>query len=116
MTNQERLLMEIKGITLTTDEIAVYLQENGLDPNTQYDASNKATTRMIYETALSILESIANQPQLMKNYTSDDQTVSQFHENLTARIDQLEDKIRKMKIEEDKAANQNGSFFMLFNQ
>lgn len=116
MTNQERLNMEIKGITLTPDEINVYLAENGLNPNDTYNPTDKAQTRMIYETALSILESIANQPQLMKNYTSDDQTVSQFHENLMARIDQLENKIRKMKIEESKAANSNGSFFMLFNQ
>ncbi|MDN4094183.1 hypothetical protein QYF48_15330 [Brevibacillus agri] len=116
MTNQERLQMEIKGITLTPDEINVYLAENGLNSTDTYNANDKARTRKIYETALSILESIANQPHLMKNYTSDDQTVSQFHENLMARIDQLENKIRKMKIDEDKAANQNGSFFMLFNQ
>lgn len=116
MTNQERLNMEIKGITLTPDEISVYLSENGLNPTESYNATDKAQTRKVYETALSILESIANQPQLMKNYTSDDQTVSQFHENLLARIDQLENKIRKMKSEESKAANTNGSFFMLFNQ
>ncbi len=116
MTNQERLNMEIKGINLTTDELSVYLAENGLNANDTYNATDKATTRRIYETALAILESIANQPQLMKNYTSDDQSVSQFHENIIARIDQLENKIRKMKIDEDKAANSNGSFFMLFNQ
>ncbi|MED4567957.1 hypothetical protein P9302_00435 [Brevibacillus agri] len=116
MTNQKRLNMEIKGITLTPDEIAVYLQENGLNVNDTYNATDKAQTRKIYETALSILESIANQPALMKNYSQDDQTVSQFHENLMARIDQLDNKINKLKREEDKAANQNGSFFMLFNQ
>lgn len=116
MTNQERLNMEIKGITLSTDEITVYLQETSLNSNDTYNATDKATTRKIYETALSILESIGNQPQLMKNYTQDDQTVSQFHENLMARIDQLENKIRKMKIDESKAANTNGSFFMLFDR
>ncbi|MFD2370635.1 hypothetical protein ACFSO0_11915 [Brevibacillus sp. GCM10020057] len=116
MTNQERLNIEIKGITLTTDELSVYLAENGLNANDTYNTTDKAQTRKIYEAALSILESIANQPQLMKNYTSDDQTVSQLHENLMARIDQLENKIRKMKIEESKAANTNGSFFMLFDR
>jgi hypothetical protein len=116
MTNQERLNMEIKSIALTPDEISVYLAENGLNPTDTYNSSDKAHTRMIYETALSILESIANQPALMKNYTSDDQTVSQFHENLMARIDQLENKIHKMKIEESKAASQNGCFFMLFDR
>lgn len=116
MTNQERLNMEIKGITLTPDESSVYLSENGLNASETYNATDKATTIKIYETALAILESIANQPQLMKNYTSDDQTVSQFHENLMARIDQLESKIRKMKSDESKAANSNGSFFMLFDR
>lgn len=110
MTNQERLLMETKSITLTPDEMSVYLSENGLNATESYNATDKAQTRKVYETALSILESIANQPHLMKNYTSDDQTVSQFHENLLARIDQLENKIRKMKSEESKAANTNGSF------
>lgn len=116
MTNQERLQMEIKGITLSPNEISIYLVENGLDSSATYNPTEKAQTRKIYETALSILESIANQPQLMKNYKEDDITVSQFHENLMARIDQLENKVRKMKIEESKAANTNGSFFMLFNQ
>lgn len=116
MTNQSRLEMEIKGITLTPEEIDVYLGESGLQPLAEYEPTNKSQTRKIYETALSILESIANQPQLMKNYTTDDQTISQFHENLMARIDQLESKIRKMKSDESKAANTNGSFFMLFNQ
>jgi hypothetical protein len=116
MTIRERLLMETKGIMLSDAEINVYLSENGLNASDTYNASDKAQTRMIYETTLSILESIANQPHLMKNYTSDDQTVSQFHENLLARIDQLENKIRKMKIDESKAASPNGSFFILFDR
>lgn len=116
MLISERLLMEIKGISLSDAEISVYLAENGLNANDTYNPIDKTNTIKIYETALSILESIANQPALMKNYTQDDQTVSQFHENLMARIDQLDNKINKLKREEDKAANQNGSFFMLFNQ
>jgi hypothetical protein len=116
MTNQERLFMEIKGISLSEAEISIYLAENGLNSNDIYNPTNTSHTRKIYETALAILESIANQPQLMKNYTTDDQTVSQFHENLMARIDQLENKIRKMKIDESKAASQNGCFFMLFDR
>ncbi|WP_431809147.1 hypothetical protein [Brevibacillus agri] len=116
MTNQERLLMETKGIMLTTDEINVYLAENGLNANDIYNPSDKAQTRKIYETALSILESIANSPSSLKDYKHDDMTVSQFGENLMARIDQLENKIHKLKIEESKAANVSGSFFMLFDR
>jgi hypothetical protein len=116
MTNNERLQMEIKSISLTTDEVSVYLAENGLNANDTYDPSDKAQTRKIYETALSILESIANQPQLMKDYKEEEMSVANFHDNLMARIDQLENKIRKMKIEESKAASSNGSFFMLFDR
>lgn len=116
MDNKARLELEIKGIILTSEEINVYLAESELNAADTYNPSDKTQTRKIYETSLSILESIANQPHLMKNYTQDDQTVSQFHENLMTRIDQLESKIRKMKSDESKAANTNGSFFMLFNQ
>ena len=49
----------------------------------------------ILKSALSILESVANQPALMKDYKQDDISISQFHENLQNRIDQLEIKIRR---------------------
>lgn len=111
MTNLQRLLLEIKGIELDQNEIAVYLAENGLNPHDEYipSATNK---RNIYKTALSILESIANNPSLMKTYKLDDMTITDFHENLLARIDQLERKIRSMKTDEQE---QQGNVFMLFN-
>lgn len=116
MTNLERLQLETKGVTLSADEMSIYLAENELNATDAYNPTDKAQTRKIYETSLGILESIANNPTLMRTMTYDDMTVSNFHEQLMARIDQLENKIRKMKIDEDKAANINGSFFMLFNQ
>lgn len=112
MTNLQRLMLEIKGIDLDQNELAVYLAENGLNPHDEYIPSSATNKRNIYKTALSILESIANNVQLMKNYKHDDMTVTDFHENLLNRIDQLERKIRSMKTDEE---NQTGNVFMLFN-
>jgi len=112
MTNLQRLLLEIKGIELDQNELTVYLQENALNPHHEYNPSSATAKRNIYKTALSILESIANNPKLMKAYKMDDMTVSDFHENLMNRIDQLERKIRSMKTDEE---NQQGNVFMLFN-
>lgn len=113
MTNLERLKLETKGITLTPDELTVYLAEEGItDPNTEYDATSSTAKRKIYAAALSILNSVANNISLMKNYKEDDISISDFAESLSLRIDQLERKIRSMIINQsDNASNT----FMLFN-
>ena len=113
MTNNERLLMEIKGIELTTAEIDIYLAENNLNATAEYIPSSSTNKRNILKTALSILESVANQPALMKNYKQDDISVSQFHENLMSRIESLEIKIRQ--IPDDANTYQDGAqFFCMF--
>ncbi len=115
MTNSERLQMETKGITLTPSELDIYLLENGLDSNTDYDPTSNTNKRNILKTALSILESIANQPALMKSYKQDDISVNQFHENLMARIDQLERKIREIPNDE-KTYEDGANFFYMFSE
>jgi hypothetical protein len=72
MTNLKRLQMEIKDINLIDDEKIVYLMENDLAHNAEYNPQSNTNKRNIYKTALSILESIANQPGQMKNYKKDD--------------------------------------------
>lgn len=72
MTNLKRLQMEIKDINLIDDEKIVYLMENDLANNAEYNPQSNTNKRNIYKTALSILESIANQPGQMKNYKKDD--------------------------------------------
>lgn len=111
MTNLQRLLLEIKSINLQQEELSIYLQENGLQPHDEYQANSLSAKRNIYRTALSILESIANNPSTMKNYKMDDTTVSDFADNIQNRIDQLERKIRTMPLDEQSDSN----FFMLFN-
>ncbi|ABO48920.1 conserved hypothetical protein [Desulforamulus reducens MI-1] len=114
MTNIERLNLEIKGIDLTIDELSIYLQEQNLESNIEYNPTSNTNKRNILKTALAILESIANQPQLMKSYKQDDITVSQFHENLQSRIDQLERKIREIPNDE-KVYEDGASFFYMFS-
>lgn len=113
MTNLERLKIEIKGIDYTDDELSIYLQENDLNPNDIYDPNNKINHRNILKTALAILESVANNPQLMKEYKTDDMTITQFSENLQNRIDALERKIRQISIN-DTLDSTGASFTYLF--
>lgn len=112
MTNLERLQMEIKDIVLTEDEQEVYLQENSLSPDGEYNPQSIINKRNILKTALSILESIANNPTTMKNYKKDDITISKFSENIQNRIEQLERKIRQMSINDEMS---DSNYFMLFN-
>jgi|LSQX01.1.fsa_nt_gb fructoselysine-6-P-deglycase FrlB-like protein len=111
LNNLERLKMEIRDINLTEEEQSIYLQENALNPTIEYSPESVTNKRNILKTALSILESIANNPATMKNYKKDDITVSQFAENIQSRIDQLERKIRQMSIN-DEAGESN--YFMMF--
>jgi hypothetical protein len=111
MTNLQRLELETKGIELAQIESEVYLQENSLTPTDEYNPQSNTNKRNILKTALSILESIANNPSTMKNYKQDDVTISEFAENLQSRIDQLERKIRQMSINDEVAES---NYFMLF--
>ncbi|MFB5088619.1 hypothetical protein PGC35_15665 [Psychrobacillus sp. PGGUH221] len=110
MNNIQRLQMETKGIELDQQELIIYLQENGLKPHDEYNATSQDNKKAIYQTALSVLESVANNPSLMKTIRLDDMTVSQFHENLTQRIDQLYKTIRQMKTDQ----SSNSDIFMLY--
>lgn len=110
MDNIERLQMEIGGIELPYEELIVYLEEEGINGYATYNASSKANKKAIYATALSILNSIANQPHLIKNYRQDDMTIDSFAKYLQSRIDQLEKTIRQMPNEDSAPSN----FFNLF--
>lgn len=110
MNNIERLKMEISGIELPTEELLVYLEEENLNGYADYIASSKTNKKAIYSSALAILNSIANQPHLIKNYRQDDMTIDSFAKYLQSRIDQLEKTIRQMPNEDSAPSN----FFNLF--
>lgn len=112
MTNLQRLLLECQGIELSQEEASIYLQENNLNHFDEYVPTSNTNKRAILKTALSVLESIANNPTLMRSYKSDDMTISDFATNLQNRIDQLDRKIRQLPTSE----YADSSFFMLFSK
>lgn len=114
MTNLERLKMEIDGINYTDDMLSVYLKENELNATDTYNPESKTNKKNILKTALSILESIANNPNLMKSIKLEDMTISQFSENLQCRIDALDRKIRM--IPDDNGYNDGASFIYMFKE
>lgn len=106
MTNLERLQMEIQGTdTLTADQLAVYLAENSLLGTDEYIPNSNTNKKNILKTALSILESIANNPTLMREVKNDDMTISQFSENLQNRIDSMDRKIRLIPNDDDQLSD-----------
>lgn len=101
MNNLERLKMELRGYNNIPDnELIIYLMENDLTDTDTYDTKSKSNLKAIYKTALSVLESIANDPNMMKNYKTEDISITHFHTNLMSRIDDLRRKIGTMANDE----------------
>lgn len=116
MTNLDRLKMSIKGIDFTDDELSIYLQENSLNSTDTYTPTSNTNKKNVLRTALSVLQDVANQPQLMKTFKLEDMTISQFSENLQNRIDNLEKEIRKISDDDNVSSNNSGSNFVyMFN-
>ncbi|MBW9157804.1 hypothetical protein [Clostridium tagluense] len=111
MTNLERLKMAIDGIDMEDNKLLIYLEENSLTSTDNYDTKSTTNKKQILKTALSILEDISNNPNVMKNYKNDDITISNFAENLTNRIEALEKKIRQIP-NDDMISNDSGSSFV----
>ncbi|WP_342440603.1 hypothetical protein MHB65_12980 [Lysinibacillus sp. FSL K6-0075] len=110
ITNLQRLKMDINGIELDDTQLTVYLAENGLQATAQYNTDDTSNLKGIYATALSVLEGLANNPTMMKAIKLDDMTVSEFSDNIMKRIDQLDNKIRQIKV-----SNNSSSTFLLYN-
>ena len=100
LTNLQRLQMELRDINIPEEELEVYLMENDLTHNAEYDPTSNTNKKAIYKTTLSVLESIANSPQTMKNYKTDDISITHFHTNLERRIENLQRKINNMVSDE----------------
>lgn len=113
MNNLERLQMEVKGIDFEVDELIVYLMENDLTYNDEYDPTSNTNKKAIYQTAVNILESLANNPQMMKNYKTEDISITHFHTNLLNQIDNLNRKIRTMQ-NDDMVSDNDASFVWMF--
>lgn len=113
MNNLERLKMEIKGIDTPENELIVYLMENDLTHSDEYDATSNSNKKAIYQTALAILESLANNPSMMKNYKTEDISITHFHTNLLSQIDNLNRKIRSM-LDDSYASENDATWIYMF--
>lgn len=114
MTNIERLKLEIQDSGFTDIELSIFLEENSLSPLETYNPSSNQSKRAIYQSALTVLEAIANNPELMADRKFDDTSVLDFADSLQNRIDQLERKIRKLPTSDTPQDNSNT--FMLFGR
>ena len=95
MTYLDRIKLELQDISFNDEELTVLAQENGINnPASEYDPTSNTAKRAIYSTVLSVLEAIANNPNLMKNYKNEDISIMDFAESIQNRIAQLERKIR----------------------
>jgi len=95
MTYLDRIKLELQDISFNDAELTVLAQENGIsNPALEYDPISNTSKRAIYSTVLSVLEAIANNPNLMKNYKNEDISIMDFAESIQNRISQLERKIR----------------------
>lgn len=100
-------------MNLEQNELVVYLQENSLDAYVEYNAQSFTNKKQIFQSALGVLESVANDVSLMNSVKLDDMTISDFSEHIQNRINQLERKIRTMKT--DKEIINKNLFFILFD-
>ena len=112
MNNLQRLQFETKGIELDQSDLIIYLSENKLEAFSPYNPQSGTSKKTIYQSALSVLESIVNSPETMKNIKHEDMSVTNFATSIQSRIDQLDRKIRTLKTDEQLQNETN--FFMLF--
>lgn len=113
MDNLARLKMEIEGFDIEDEKLIVYLMENDLTDITEYNPKSNTNKKAIYTTALNVLESIANNPESMKNYKTDDISITHFATNIQNRIDDLRKKISTMANDENVSEN-DATFVWMF--
>ena len=95
MTYLDRIKLELQDISFNDEELTILAQENGIaNPALEYNPTSNTDKRAIYSTVLSVLEAIANNPNLMKNYKNENISIMDFAESIQSRISQLERKIR----------------------
>ena len=113
MTNLERLKLELSNKEYyTIEEYSTFLQENNLEPTAEY---NKADNQInLLKTVVSILETLANDVDLMRKIDSKDiLTIDQAYKYLANRIGIINNKIIDL---EEKANNYINIRPLFFNR
>lgn len=112
MSNLERLKLELSNKEYyTDDEYSVFLNENNLIPNSDYNKENNQIN--LLETVVSILETLSNEVDLMRKIdTKDIITTEQAFKYLDVRITKVNAKILEIKeSKEEKQGNIRPIFF-----
>lgn len=92
MTNLERLKLELaKKDYYLDDEYSVFLEEQGLEPNGEYDKS--ICQIGLLHTVIAILETLSNNIDHYRTVETEFITNTQAYEHLKNRIDELYKKI-----------------------
>ncbi len=88
----ERLIMELNNKDyFTNDEYKVFLEENSLDPSTQY---LKAThQRNLLYTVIDILEAVSNDIELLRKTSTEFMTTESASKHIQERIEKIKQRI-----------------------
>ncbi|CAK7015739.1 hypothetical protein [Tissierella sp.] len=111
MTNLERLKLELNNKKYFTDtEYAVFLDENNLISTEEY---NKSTMqRDLLYTVVDVLESLANDVDLMRKIETEFTTTSEAVKFLNDRIERIRQRIENIK----DSSEEYSSFQLLFTR
>ena len=115
-TNLIRVKMELdlQSDDYIDSSTRMYMVENGLEPDEIYVANN-SNKRKVYMTVRDVLVKISNNPRIMKEYKTDEMSVTKFYDNLLNRIDRLDRQIRMMPTGEDDTAGESDVFGYFFS-
>lgn len=107
MTNIQRLKLELSNKNYYTDEeYSLFLDENNLTATSNYN--NEENQIKLLQTVVNILETLANDVDLMRKVDSKDIiSTDQAIKYLSARIDTINRKIIDLKEEKDEYISSN---------
>lgn len=104
MTNLERLKLELNNKEYFTDtEYITFLDENNLSPTEEYNKSN--SQRDLLWTVVDILESVANDVDLMRRIETEFTTTSDAVKHINDRIERIKNRIQSIQNSEEEYSN-----------
>jgi archaellum component FlaC len=104
MTNLERLKLELNNKEYFTDEEYItFLSENDLVDTEEYNKSNNQ--RDLLWTIVDILESVANDVDLMRKIETEFSTTSDAVKHINNRIEHIKNRIQTINNSEEEYSN-----------
>ena len=113
MNNLQRLKLELNNKEYFTDEeYTQFLSENDLAYDGEYDKTTNQTN-LLY-TVVDVLESVANDVDLMRKIETEFATTSDAVKHLNTRIDKIKERIHEILEEQD--TEEYSSFSLFFTR